>query len=157
MIPGMDTLGSSEKWNSYITCIEMALFALLHIYAFDYREFLPGGVGLKNMHASGEFTNIRVDPSVNAAFSRMGDAFNIVDTWDDIKRNFKLNAGRHIMIGQDGGILEEGTARRIEEEEEERRQRELQEARERGERMNSADRREPKPGIASIAQTKVRR
>lgn len=29
-LPGMDELGSSERWNDFIICIEMAMFAVMH-------------------------------------------------------------------------------------------------------------------------------
>ena len=29
-LPGMDELGSSERWNDFIICIEMAMFAIMH-------------------------------------------------------------------------------------------------------------------------------
>jgi hypothetical protein len=40
---GMDELGGSERWNDFILCIEMALFAVMHMRVFSHAEFLPDG------------------------------------------------------------------------------------------------------------------
>ena len=42
-IPGMDELGGTERWNDLILCVEMALFALMHMKVFSFKEFLPDG------------------------------------------------------------------------------------------------------------------
>ena len=40
-VPGMDVLGSSESWNDFILCVEMALFAIMHMKVFSHKEFKP--------------------------------------------------------------------------------------------------------------------
>lgn len=99
-IPGMDDLGSSERWNDFIICIEMALFAIMHIYCFPFQEFQPGGVGVSDLASQGyeEPINIREDTSFAAVRSRVSDVFSISDTWDDIKRIFSSTAADHIQL-----------------------------------------------------------
>jgi hypothetical protein len=99
-IPGMDELGSSERWNDFIICIEMALFAIMHVYCFPYHEFQPGGVGVSDLESQGfeEPVNIREDTSLNAVYSRLGDVFSIADTWDEIFRIFSSTAADHIQL-----------------------------------------------------------
>jgi len=114
-IPGMDELGSSERWNDFIICFEMALFAVMFNRQFHYSEFMPGGVGVKDLSAQGyeEPVNLRHDTSWQAALGRLGDVFDFKDTWADLKRNFSSDAGNHIMLGVEGGIHNEGTAQRL--------------------------------------------
>ena len=100
MVPGMDELGGSEKWNDWIICFEMAMFAVMHEFAFSYKEFLPGGVGVKDLAAQGfeEPVNIREDTSWEAVRSRLGDVFSIQDTVEDLKRLFSTSSTDHIQL-----------------------------------------------------------
>ncbi len=116
MVPGMDDLGGSEKWNDWFICFEMALFAVMHEFCFSYKEFLPGGVGVKDLKAQGfdEPINIREDTSWAAVQSRLGDVFSLQDTVDDLKRLFRgSETSEHVQLGVEGGIVAEGTAQRV--------------------------------------------
>ena len=99
-VPGMDDLGGSEKWNDWIICFEMALFAVMHEVCFSYKEFLPGGVGLKDLRAQGyeEPINIREDTSWPAVRSRLSDVFSIQDTMEDLRRLFSTSSTDHIQL-----------------------------------------------------------
>ena len=112
MVPGMDELGGSEKWNNWIICFEMALFAVMHWYCFSYTEFLPGGVGVKDLRSQGfdEPMNMRLDTSWPAVRARISDVCNLQDTWEDLQRLFSRTGTDHIMLGMDGGIVAENTA-----------------------------------------------
>ncbi len=112
MVPGMDELGGSEKWNNWIICFEMALFAVMHWYCFPFSEFQPGGVGIKDLRSQGfdEPMNIRLDTSAAAVRARIGDVCNLTDTWEDLQRLFSSSGTDHIMLGTDGGIVAEHTA-----------------------------------------------
>ena len=112
MVPGMDDLGGSEKWNDWIICFEMALFAVMHWYCFPYTEFLPGGVGVRDLRSQGfdEPMNMRLDTSWPAVRARIGDVCNLQDTWEDLQRLFSRSGTDHIMLGTDGGIVAENTA-----------------------------------------------
>ena len=45
-VPGMDDLGSSERWNDFILCVEMALFAAMHMKVGGQQPWLKlGGEG----------------------------------------------------------------------------------------------------------------
>lgn len=115
-VPGMDDLGGSEKWNDWIICFEMALFAVMHEFCFSYKEFLPGGVGLKDLKAQGfeEPINIREDTSWAAVRARLGDVFSVQDTVDDLRRLFKGDeTSDHVQLGVEGGIINEGSAQRV--------------------------------------------
>jgi len=100
MIPGMDDLGGSEKWNDWIICFEMAMFAIMHEYCFSYKEFLPGGVGVRDLRTQGfdEPMNIKLDTSWTAVRGRLPDVFNLTDTYEDLLRLFSRNSTDHVML-----------------------------------------------------------
>jgi len=100
MIPGMDDLGGSEKWNDWIICFEMAMFAIMHEYCFSYKEFMPGGVGIRDLRTQGfdEPMNIRIDTSWAAVKLRISDVFNFSDTYEDLMRLFNRNSSDHVML-----------------------------------------------------------
>lgn len=124
-IPGMDELGSSEKWNDFIICFEMMFFAFMHEYCFSYKEFLPGAVGCKDLKAmgyeEGELVNIKQDTSWQAALGRIPDVCDLRDVISDLQLQFSSNAGQYIMQGVDGGINAEGDVSTIEAREEKER------------------------------------
>jgi len=124
-IPGMDELGSSEKWNDFIICFEMMFFAFMHEYCFSYKEFLPGAVGCKDLKAmgyeEGELVNIKQDTSWQAALGRIPDVCDLRDVISDLQLQFSSNAGQYIMQGVDGGINSEGDVSTIEAREEKER------------------------------------
>jgi hypothetical protein len=115
-IPGADTLGSSEKWNDFIICIEMFCFAVMHLYCFSHKEFLPGGVGMMNANRDDDDApvNLKTDTTFSAAMSRAADVLSIKDVLEDATRNFSLRYGRYIMQGVEGGSISEGRADHVE-------------------------------------------
>ena len=111
VIPGMDSLGSTESWNDFIICLEMAGFAVMHMFFFSHKEFLPGGVGMKNAAAGeADAVNIKTSTTVLAALGRASDVLSVKDIVQDAYRNFSLRYSRYIMHGVEGGIVSEGRA-----------------------------------------------
>lgn len=59
----------SQRWNNFILCCEMSLFALLHFMAFPAKEFSQGAM-------------------VTSFYSAFADAVNIQDVGRDLGTNF---------------------------------------------------------------------
>ena len=100
----------------------MLLFSVMHEYCFSYKEFMPGGVGIKDLKAmgyeEGELVNIRSDTSWRSALSRIPDVCDLNDVWSDMKQQFSSSAGQHIMLGIEGGIISEGDVNAVQAREE---------------------------------------
>jgi Organic solute transporter Ostalpha len=111
-VPGMDVLGSSEKWNDFIICIEMSLFAYMHMRVFSYKDFLPDSEIVKRTLQSpdGGPINVKIAHGCKDICHRIADVANFQDVLQDANRNFNSNYGNYIMQGIDGGILSETDA-----------------------------------------------
>ena len=112
---GMDELGGSERWNDFILCIEMALFAVMHMRVFSFSEFLPDGQIMARFASNEEGApiNVRTDTSWPRVWERARDVLTISDVLEDAYRNLSVTYGAYMMQGIEGGILSEGDAERI--------------------------------------------
>lgn len=98
-IPGMDDLGGSESWNDLLLCVEMALFAAMHMRVFSHKEFLPDGAIMARFarNEEGAPINVRTDTSLGRVCERMRDVASIKDVIADARRNFSSRYTSYIM------------------------------------------------------------
>jgi len=84
---GMD-MDDGLRWNDFILCIEMLLFAMIHLKFFPWQEF-------------------RTDIPDKRALTNMKGVLSVVDVVKDIKHSFKPTRKKYIMMGakSDQGVL----------------------------------------------------
>ncbi|RHZ85999.1 hypothetical protein Glove_57g92 [Diversispora epigaea] len=74
----------SRGFNSFLICLEMVLFAILYLYAFDYRKYRDMGDNLEKKIGDEDGKHIRTP--ISKGFL---DAFNPKDIYSEIKFVFK--------------------------------------------------------------------
>ena len=86
MVPGFTT-SQLNRWNDFILCIEMVVFAFIHMYAFHWSEF--------DSH----------DPS--SFFQSMRDATNMQDVANDIRHSFRPKYNNYAMADGPAGKMDD--------------------------------------------------
>ena len=75
---------TSQRWNNFVLCCEMSIFAVLHAVAYPWKEFTQGAM-------------------VTSFYSAFADAVNIKDVGRDLGTNFDSRYQNYAAAG--GGAL----------------------------------------------------
>jgi len=99
---------TGAQWNSFVLCCEMAIFSILHFFAFHWSEYANrnGKIAKASAQNGNSFTGAVGDSQNDVALENAKDVMSISDVAKDAYYNFNMKYGSHVRLDTDGSSLE---------------------------------------------------
>lgn len=99
---------TGPQWNSFILCCEMAIFSVLHFFAFNWSEYANQGGKLAktSMQQGSAFAASERDREKDIALENAKDVMSISDVAKDAYYNFNMKYGSHVMLDTEASSVE---------------------------------------------------